>query len=148
MIEYKYVSRNVAKEIPFSNLLNRTIKKITRQNTIDGDELIFEFEDFHGRNVTPLIMKHIADCCEIVFLEDVNGDLDDLIGTPILMAEESIKVPSQEEIDSSEYDDKGSNTWAFYKLATIKGYVDFRWYGTSNGYYSEQANLYEIEIIE
>ncbi|WCS68981.1 hypothetical protein Goe27_01180 [Bacillus phage vB_BsuM-Goe27] len=81
-------------------------------------------------------MNHEQDCCEHVELEDIIGDLDDLIGEPILMAEEVT-----EEEPAHAYEGDASETWTFYKLATIKGYVTLRWYGTSNGYYSESVSF-------
>ena len=74
---------------------------------------------------------------------DVIGNLEDLIGTPIVMAEE---VSSEQEnpmgVDIPEYQE--SFTWTFYKLATINGYVTIRWYGESNGYYSEEVSFKEV----
>ena len=66
---------------------------------------------------------------------------DDLVGTPILMAEEVTNEPNvnPEGVPIPEYQD--CFTWTFYKFATIKGYVTIRWYGESNGYYSESVDF-------
>ncbi len=71
------------------------------------------------------------------------GDLDDLIGYPLLQAEESTSDASRRK-DEDGYTPE-SATWTFYKFATIKGYVTIRWYGTSNGYYSESACMKKIK---
>ena len=73
---------------------------------------------------------HDQDCCECVRIEDVCGDLLDLLHTPITLSE---YVTSTEDGDDS--------TWTFYKFATNKGSVTVRWLGTSNGYYSEKVSL-------
>lgn len=84
-------------------------------------------------------MFHDQDCCESVGIEDVIGDLSDLVGSPIVMAEISTNsdTPKIGEIADS-------FTWTFYKLATAKGYVTIRWYGSSNGYYSELVSFLRI----
>ncbi len=82
-------------------------------------------------------MYHEQNCCESVYLADVAGDVDDLIGSPICIADESTK-------DDPEADECGM--WTFYKLATAKGYVDLRWYGSSNGYYSVGVDFVEVKV--
>lgn len=113
-------------------LLGKIITKIDR-NDDDGDTLIFRCSD--GSKYK---MYHSQDCCEDVRIEDVCGNLEDLVGFPVLIAETTSNQTENPSACESE-------TWTFYKLATIKGYVTIRWYGTSNGYYSEEVSFIEIE---
>lgn len=74
---------------------------------------------------------HDDDCCEDVRIEDVIGDIADLVGTPLVLAEEV------SDADGPKVEDVDSYTWTFYRFATVKGTVTIRWLGTSTGYYSE-----------
>ncbi len=82
------------------------------------------------------LFYHMQDCCEDVWVEDINGSWDDLIGSPLLVAEER---SNDEYIDQAEEMDV--DTWTFYTFRTVKGSVDVRWHGTSNGYYSTSVSL-------
>lgn len=111
----------------FSDLKGKTLIHI---NEMD-DQLIFETSDGDLYK-----QFHEQDCCESVYIESIVGDLQDLIGHEILLAEEISNIGGE---PLSDYDE--SYTWTFYKLATIKGYVTIRWYGSSNGYYSEAVDF-------
>ncbi len=88
----------------------------------------------------PFRMNHDQACCESVDLAELDGSAEDLVGQVILAA-------SQENDQSNgaykEFGDhEGSSTWTFFRITTIKGTVVMRWFGTSNGYYSETPNMY------
>ena len=87
-------------------------------------------------------MYHEQDCCENVWLEDVSGDVNCLLNSPILKASENTSHDGPLDKDDADY---GTFTWTFYTFATIKGYVTLRWYGTSNGYYSESVNFHQTK---
>ena len=123
----------------FEDLLGKILSNIENK---DDEELIFTLES--GEKYR---LYHNQDCCESVTIEEIIGDLNDLISTPITLAEEiisddvnpnGVKIPENQE----------SFTWTFYKLATIKGYATIRWYGQSNGYYSEEVRWEKIELIK
>jgi hypothetical protein len=94
-----------------------------------GSERV-EFVTSGGR----FAMYHSQDCCESVELEDICGDISDLLDSEILLAEE---VTNSDDIIDGKPAYPESWTWTFYKLSTIKGHVTLRWLGESNGYYSE-----------
>lgn len=100
------------------------------------------------------MLYHEQDCCESVWLEDVAGDLGDLIGEPLLAAEEVSSEPGTHNNSiniagrSEQYGYTESCTWTYYKLATRKGSVTLRWCGVSNGYYSEKVDFCKVEPEE
>jgi hypothetical protein len=103
----------------------------------DDDEIIFNMSDGNKYK-----MHHYQDCCEHVSIEDICGDMEDLLNSEILQAEEVSSNENPEGVNP-EYQD--SFTWTFYKLGTNKGSVTIRWYGESNGYYSESVDFEKIK---
>jgi hypothetical protein len=126
-------------------LIDKKFNRVWTKATEDGEKYALVLEGDDGSYV----LEHSQDCCEHVYIEDIvvssmYDGLECLINTPILSAE---RVTSDNitpaGITEPERDD--SFTWTFFKLTTLKGYVDIRFFGSSNGYYSEDATLSEYE---
>ena len=116
------------------DLLKQMLGKTFAQVLVESDKTAMHFVCDEGT----FTFHHEQDCCESVFIEDIVGDVTDLEGTPLLNAEEvSGEIPA--DYERHEYHE--SSTWTFYKFATIKGYLDVRWLGESNGYYSESVDM-------
>jgi len=119
-------------EVKIDLLVGKILSKIEN----NGDEMIFHCSD--GERYK---LYHSQECCESVEIEDIIGDLEDLIGLPIIRATEDTSKDNPSGI-IKEYQD--SFTWTFYNIATVKGHVTIRWYGDSNGYYSESVDFCKL----
>lgn len=120
--------------VNINTLMGKTLIEIEVKSGIEDDEILFICSDG-----TRYLMYHNQSCCESVTIEDICGDIDSLIGSPILVAEERHNEPLPPKYSGAE-----SYTWTFYTLATVNGYVDIRWYGESNGYYSEEVDFIQL----
>lgn len=147
----------------FSELTGKTLTKI--EGGLGDDTLTFHCES--GERYQ---LHYYQDCCANCSIEDICGDLDDILRSRILLAEMVCSADPSEDIIAkrkAEYEEararfkprrdgdefywygpspdndwqEGSETWSFYKLSTIKGSVTIRWYGSSNGYYSETVTF-------
>ncbi len=113
----------------FDSMIGSTL--VTVQGKV-GDDVL----SFHTTDGRVFRFFHDQDCCETVSVEDITGDLEDLLGSPLVEAEE-VDNTDAPEIDCESY------TWTFYRFGTAKGSVTVRWLGTSNGYYSESVYFEE-----
>lgn len=93
----------------------------------DSDNIFIEFEN--GESIT---MYHDRKCCESVTVDDIVGELD-LVGARFFEIIE--KKPTKQSVKDK------SCTWTFYTIRTSKGYTDIKWYGESNGHYSEEVSF-------
>jgi len=124
----------------FSDLIGVTLRDI--QVVREADTIRFVADD--GRIWT---MEHCQDCCESVVIEDIAGDVSDLVGSVIIAAEESTNDTDRTlgRCSDSVSTYVGSFLWTFYTLRTMKGTVTIRWLGESNGYYSERVDFKLID---
>ena len=77
---------------------------------VQSDEIVFTLSS--GKIIR---MYHDYDCCETVYLEDIQGEILDLLDPPLIMAEES----TNSEDDLGLLTSAQSFTWTFYWFATI-----------------------------
>jgi len=115
-------------------LIGKTLVRVEGQ--VGGDEIEFVADDG-----TAYLLFHSQNCCESVAVEDICGDLSDLIGSPIIRAEESSNCNENPVGAQPPQWQNDSFTWTFYRIATAKGLVVISWYGESNGYYSESVSF-------
>jgi hypothetical protein len=133
----------------FSELIGKTFTNIKVSKDTEEDEILFT--DSEGIQYR---MYHHQDCCESVWLDDVCGDMDDLLNSPITYAEEATSgegsTLENKYVFLAQLEGRNiapsdaSHTWTFYKLDTAKGGVTLRWIGESNGYYSESVDFWVI----
>jgi len=119
-----------------TEMIGQTFAKVVHVN--DGSDDFLRFIKMDG---TTYEFYYDHDCCAGCTIEDIVGNLEDLQDSPLLKVEESSNC---EDPPSSNDGYPDSYTWTYYKFGTIKGYVDVRWYGSSNGYYSESVSLRKL----
>lgn len=122
-------SNKMEKKLEFSALVGKSLSMVAGE--VGSTKVTFVTESGVKFFLAPSDVLY-----EGVFVEDIEGDLADLIDCPITLAE--VATSSGRPIAF----DKESCTWTFYRIATNKGFVVIRWYGESNGYYSESVDFY------
>jgi hypothetical protein len=118
-----------------ATVYNKLIGKTVKSAQAVGDEFKIQFND--GSSV---LLYHEKDCCESVTIEDICGDVSDLIDGVINEFECVTNSDDPMGKDMCE-----SFTWSFYKISTNKGGIVIRWFGESNGYYSETVSVYHTD---
>src|ERR1035437_3083229 len=108
------------KDSTFETMIGKTMTSVEWLAPHGDDKMVFTAEDGHSWK-----FYHESDCCENVYIEDVCGDLSDLVGSPIIFAEEVSNLDDPPK--DPEYAE--SFTWTFYRFGTIKGTVTVRWLG-------------------
>ena len=110
--------------IEFKELEGRTLKDVINHNHC------MEFVFTEGPRV---VQFHVQQCCEQVWLEDIDGDISRLIGQTIIQAEER---------------DATTNKYKayFYTIRTNLDSVTLRWFGDGgdSGWYAAEAWTYEL----
>jgi hypothetical protein len=90
------------------------------------------------------IMFHRQEGSECVVIEDVDGDLSTLLGSPI--------IKSEEQYSSQPFKGRHPNgrsfAWTFYEFVTIRGRVNVRWFSESDGSCSEEISFVQFEPIK
>lgn len=103
------------------------LSAVHKGDTIDGNDAVYLTTD---RGVFRL--HHVQDCCECVVVESLTGWSGN--GGVVRVAEERT--------DGGENDERGESWLAtFYTIRTDGDDIDLRWFGESNGYYSESVTV-------
>jgi hypothetical protein len=114
----------------YDMLIGKVVSRIER--LVQSDEVHFYLDSGEV-----LRMWHYQACCEEVVLESVDTELSEVEGTIKRFEETTLEVSSDEQWTSA----------TFYNITIGSTMFNMRWYGSSNGYYSESVdlNLYSKE---
>ena len=114
-----------------SSLVGKTIFSIT----VSKNSISFKTGDGE------YIMLGISEYGVVIELQEVDGDLEDLLDSPVLEASEKSGDDQKSPPDDYTYD---SWTWALYKIGTRKGRVNLWWLGIGIGYYPEMVSFLRV----
>ncbi len=98
----------------------------------DGYEFVLD----NGQTVS---FSHGQDCCESVRVVGLRGDIQNILGYPITLAEEDNPDDDGFMVDHPSYEHR---TITKYILESEKGRFEIVWFGDSNGYYGESVDMY------
>ena len=114
----------------FSEMVGKTFSHISVNE--HKDEMIFHGEESYK-------FYHEQDCCELIEIEDIDGDVD----------AKNFRLCTAEEVSRSSGGAGGldSATWTFYRFRGPNFNLVVRWGGYSNGYYSESVDFEKIREI-
>jgi len=107
---------------------------------VDGLRVDSECVVFFLSDGSILQIAYHHDCCASCSILDMDCEDSDFINQKIL----SLEIVESEDPPPGDYT-PDSYTWSFVKFSTTKGHFTMRWYGESNGYYSESPTIQAID---
>jgi len=124
-------------DLDISTIVGKTLIAVNVVESHTGDDhIMMKFDDG-----TYYKMFHEQDCTEYVQIESIDVSLQHLIGSPILVAEQRSTSDGDTDHYAKDGTDPDSSTWTFYRISNIRSTSVLRWYGMSNGYYSERVSF-------
>ncbi len=105
---------------------------------IDEANAEITLTDSKGRRY---LMSHHQDCCELVQIHDLSGDFEAILNRPLTIAREETSNTHPPDVPGDSYE---SFTWTVYEFGNADALLRIRWFGTSNGYYSESVQIDRI----
>lgn len=120
----------------FDLLNGKTLTKID----VSDEEVLFICDDGSAFRA-----YHMQDCCESVSIHSTKGEPESLIGDRIIESKDIVSNEWPFDVPSRDYVE--SFTWTTHRIRTESGKeVLFRWFGESNGYYSENVYLTRTHV--
>ena len=104
----------------------------------EGLEKQSEEVKVHLEGGVTLLVEVTQDCCNQGWLEDIMDYDDNMIGSTLLDIE---AVWAEKGHDAPTSYCQESHTWSYLRFKFSTGILGMRWCGTSNGYYSETADV-------